>query len=195
MPITPTTPTARKDELLDRLVMLFLADGFHGLTLDALAQHLRCSKTTLYSLGYSKDEVILNTVKHFLRTSTEEIERQTANASNPTDRIVTYLNAVADGLRPGSQQFYTDLAAHPGTRALYELNTHVAADRIRQLVTQGVDAGAFRDVHAAFVADVAATTIARILAGEVTDRVGLSVVDAFSELAALILSGIHSNQD
>jgi AcrR family transcriptional regulator len=190
-----TTPTARKDELLDRLVTLFLAEGFHAFTLDALAQHLRCSKTTLYSLGYSKDEVILNAVKHFSRTRTEEIERRTANASDPTDRIVTYLNAVADGLRPGSKQFYTDLSAHPGTRALYELNTQAAADRIRQLVAQGVDAGAFRDVHAAFVADVAATTIARILAGEIADRVGLSVADACSELAALILGGIHSDQD
>jgi AcrR family transcriptional regulator len=190
----PTTPTARKEELLDRLLALFLAEGFHGLTLDALAQRLRCSKTTLYSLGYSKDEVILNTVKHFSRTGTEEIERKTANASDPTDRVITYLNAVAEALRPGSPQFYADLSAHPGTRALYELNTEAAADRLRQLIAEGVDAGAFRDVHAAFVADVASTTIARIQTGEIADRVGLSTADAFSELAALILGGIHGDQ-
>ena len=51
------TPTARQLDLLDRLTDLLLAEGFAHLTLDQMAGRLRCSKTTLYALADSKDQL------------------------------------------------------------------------------------------------------------------------------------------
>ena len=47
-----TVHAARREELLDRLVELFLAEGFRHLTLGDLAARLHCSKSTLYALGF-----------------------------------------------------------------------------------------------------------------------------------------------
>ena len=54
-----TRTQARRAELLDELVTLFLAEGFGALTLDELARRLRCSKSTLYGLAASKEQLVV----------------------------------------------------------------------------------------------------------------------------------------
>src|SRR5664280_1475061 len=49
--------TRRQSELFDRLVDLFLIEGFADLTLEDIAGRLRCSKSTLYALAHSKEQL------------------------------------------------------------------------------------------------------------------------------------------
>jgi hypothetical protein len=86
-----------------------------------------------------------------------------------------------------------DLAANPATRAAYEANTAMAAERVRQLVAEGSASGDFRGVNGPFVADVVASVMVRIQSGDVRRAVGLHDADAYDELAALVLSGILSD--
>jgi len=181
-----------RDALLDELVALFLAEGFRRFTLAQLAARLRCSKTTLYGLGHSKEQLTANALKRFFRVSTEAVEARTAAAGGPAERIAEYLRAVADALRPASPAFMADVAAHPLAREIYERNTAIAAERVRQLIAEGVRAGDFRDVHAAFVADTVAAAMARIQTGQVRAATGLRDADAYDELAALVLDGVRN---
>jgi AcrR family transcriptional regulator len=189
--MTAVTAT-RRPQLLAELVELFLAEGFKHLTLQEMARRLRCSKSTLYDIGHSKEQLTVNVVRRFFEVSAEAVERRTAAEEDPARRIVTYLQAVADALRGASQRFFEDLAAHPATRALYQRNTSAAAGRVRELIAEGVASGHFREVHAAFVANVVADTMARIQSGEVLRSVSLRDAQAYDELAALILNGIRS---
>ena len=184
--------TARHDQLLDDVVALFLAEGFRHLTLAEIAKRLRCSKTTLYQLGHSKEQLTINAVTRFFRTATESVERATAAADAPAERIVAYLRAVANALRPASPAFMVDLAEHPVTRATYERNTQAAAQRVGQLVGEGIAGGAFRDVHGAFVADTVADTMRRIQTGKILVTTGLSDAQTYEQLAGLVLNGIRS---
>ena len=70
----PTTP--RHQELFDALVALFLAEGFARSTLDDLAARLRCSKSTLYQLARSKDELVRAVAVHFFREATAGSRRR-----------------------------------------------------------------------------------------------------------------------
>ena len=56
----------------------------------------------------------------------------------------------------------------------------------------GVAAGEFRAVHAAFVADAVAATMQQIQSGAVLAVTGLSDAEAYDRLAALALDGIRS---
>lgn len=189
MPVGTARP---REALLDDLVALFLAEGFHHLTLAQLAARLHCSKTTLYGLGHSKEQVTANAVKRFFRVSTATVEERTASVADPADRIAAYLRAVADALRPASPAFIADLAGHPAAREIYERNTARAAGRVSELIAEGVRLGAFRDVHAAFVADTVAATMTRIQSGQVLAATGLRDADAYDELAALVLDGVRN---
>src|ERR1700752_1089908 len=97
--------TQRHEQLLDELVELFLAEGFRPFTLAELADRLHCSKTTLYALGHSKEQVTVNAVVRFFEASAESVEAATRREHSAEARIVAYLRAVADALRPASAAF------------------------------------------------------------------------------------------
>lgn len=97
--VVPGRRTRRQSELLDRLLSLFLTQGFSRFTLDDLAAELRCSKTTLYALAPSKEQLAVEVVKHYFKNATAQVEATVARQTRHDRRIAAYLNAVADALR------------------------------------------------------------------------------------------------
>ncbi len=182
--------TARRAELFDGLVELLLAEGFAQLTLEQLATRLHCSKTTLYALAGSKEQLVSAAVVHFFRGATEQVEAALASANEPRRRIVVYLEAVAAQLQQASPAFFDDLAGFPPARHVYQRNTQLAARRVQSLIADGVASGDFREVHAAFVAEVIASVMVRIQQREVARATGLEDAQAYTELAALVMHGI-----
>lgn len=183
-------PTARQAELLDQLERLFLTEGFARFTLDDLALRLHCSKSTLYTLADSKEQLALRVIKHFFRKATDAVEAQTVSEQDHALRVTAYLSAVARALAPAGPQFHHDLDGFEPGRSVYEANTAMAADRVRELIADGVAQGRFRDVHPALVADTVTTLMLRIGRGETARATGLDDAAAYRELAALLLHGI-----
>ena len=182
--------TRRQAELLDQLEALFLAEGFAGFTLDDLVLRLHCSKSTLYTLADSKAQLALRVVRHFFRKATAVVEEQTVSEDDPGRRVTAYLAAVARALAPAGPAFRRDLDRFAPAREVYEQNTAAAADRVRQLIADGVAEGRFRDVHPALVADTVTTLMLRIGRGDTARATGLDDSAAYRELAALLLHGI-----
>jgi AcrR family transcriptional regulator len=185
-----TGMTRRQAELLDQLETLFLEDGFARFTLDDLAVRLRCSKSTLYALAGSKEQLALRVIRHFFRKATVAVEERTFTVQDPALRVTSYLTAVAAALAPAGAAFHRDLEAFPPGREVYERNTAMAADRVRELIAEGVAQGRFREVHPALVADTVTTLMFRIGRGETARATGLDDAAAYRELAALLLHGI-----
>ena len=182
--------TARQRELLDRLVDLMAAEGFSGFTLDDLAERLHCSKSTLYALAGSKQELVVEVAKQFFRTSSLRVEDAVGGIEDPTDWIATYLQAVGECLKPMSPAFMEDLAAFPPADEVYRRNTAIAAGRIRDKVVEGMAGGAFRQVHAALAAELVAVAMGEIQRGTLSERLGLTHAEAYAELAGLVVHGL-----
>lgn len=182
--------TARQVDLLDRLVALLAAEGFRHLTLDVLTERLRCSKTTLYALAPTKQELVVEVVKQYFRTAVVTVESRVAAAEGAADRVVAYLSGVAEALSPLSRAFMDDLSSFGPAAAVYRQNTAAAAERIRALIAEGVEAGAFRPVHAPFVAEVAAVAMFEIQRGEMFARLEMSDSEAYAELASLVVHAL-----
>jgi len=190
VPFDEAGMTRRQAQLLDQLEELFLAEGFARFTLEDLAVRLHCSKSTLYTLAGSKEQLALRVVRHFFRQATEAVEAQTAQETEPALRVTAYLRAVARALAPPSPAFYRDLDSFAPGRAVYERNTAAAAERVRQLIDEGVAAGHFRQVHPALIADTVTTLMFRIGRGDTARATGLDDAAAYRELAELLLHGI-----
>lgn len=187
---TQVRGAARRVQLLDQLVDLLLAEGFAHLTLGDIAARLRCSRSTLYSLATSKDDLVRIGVVHFFRDATQRIEWSVEGVCGARDRICSYLEAVGRQLRPASPAFMADLARSAVMRPVYERNTAIAAHRVRNLVTEGVNSGEFRETHAVFVADVIAATMVRIQRGQVTEATGMTDAQAYDELATFVTNSL-----
>src|SRR3978361_1742822 len=100
---------ARREELLDELVTLVLAEGFGAFTLDELARRLRCSKSTLYGLAASKEQLVVAVVKRFFQRATAAVEARVAVPTDHREQLSAYLLAVAEQLQPASATFFADV--------------------------------------------------------------------------------------
>ncbi|GAA1594088.1 TetR/AcrR family transcriptional regulator [Kribbella sancticallisti] len=189
--VVPGRRTRRQSELLDRLLSLFLTQGFSRFTLDDLAAELRCSKTTLYALAPSKEQLAVEVVKHYFKNATAEVEAAVAKQTRHDRRIAAYLNAVADALRPASRTFLDDVATFAPARSVYERNTRIAADRVRSLIEDGIASKAFRQVDIGFAAEMVAHTMQAIQRGDITRRTGLTDAEAYRELASFVLHSLR----
>ncbi|WP_235529959.1 MULTISPECIES: TetR/AcrR family transcriptional regulator [unclassified Nocardioides] len=182
--------TPRQLDLLDRLVDLMTSEGFARFTLDDIAVRMRCSKTTLYALAPSKPELVVEVVKQYFRNSVPRMEESVAAAEAPADRVTAYLLAVADYLAPLSRDFMDDVASFAPAAEVYRTNTIAAANRIRELIAEGIAAGQFRAVNAAFAAEMVAATMFEIQRGEMFARLEMSDAEAYTELAALVVGAL-----
>ncbi|MBB1246098.1 TetR/AcrR family transcriptional regulator [Streptomyces durbertensis] len=182
---------ARRTELFEELVTLLISEGFAQFTLDDLAARLRCSKRTLYGLADSKEQLVRAAVVHFFRRATGRVEAALAAETDPAARLAAYLRAVAAELAPASPRFFDDLAAFEPAAEVYDRNTRAAARRVQELIEEGTAAGAFREVHVAFAADVIASAMVRIQRRQVAAATGLSDAEAYAHLAELLLHGLN----
>lgn len=182
----------RRDEMLQRLEDLFLTEGFAELTVDDIAARLQCSKSTLYAVASSKEQLVVATMKHFFRQAADRIEGRTAEVEDPRERIAAYLASIGEEMRRMSRECYEDVISFEGTEGIYRLNTRAASRRVRELIQDGVQAGAFRPIHAEYVAESVALLIEGIMDGRLLDRTGLSSGDAYSELSTLVLNVLES---
>lgn len=195
-PPTPTRPaTSRQRALLRQLEDLFLAEGFVNFTLDDLVGHVRCSKSTLYALANSKEQLAARVVANFFIGATERIETKIAGTTDARELVATYLAGVSEQLNRASPQFMHDVAAFPPARTVYERNSEAAADRIRGFITTGVAAGVFREVQATLIAEMAGLLIEGIQTGVLGARAGVSDAEAFRALSDLLLGGVAAGSN
>ncbi|BDZ65957.1 TetR/AcrR family transcriptional regulator [Agromyces mangrovi Wang et al. 2018] len=184
--------TSRQDDLYRRLGELYLRRGFVALTVDETAAELRCSKSTIYALAPTREELLRQVVLDYFRRAAEMIEARVAEQVEPVDRLEAYLTGVSDAVRDASETFMEDVVEFAPTREVYEVNAAGAARRIRELIEAGVDAGAIRPVRAAFAADLATSAIVRIQQREVRRNTGMAESESFTALADLLLDGLRT---
>lgn len=182
----------RRVVLLERLVEVILRDGFAELSVEDLSRELRCSKTTLYAIAPSKEQIIVAGVRQFFRRAADRVEiRLLRSDDDPVEQIRAYLVAISEQLAPASSAFFSDLDAWPATREIYRTNTRVAAERVQSLVRQA--APSTRD--AAFVGAVAAQVMEAIHRGDIESAAGIDDPGAYRALADLIVRSLRPSGD
>ncbi len=161
-----------------------------SVTMTELTERLHCSKATLYSVATTKEQLVVLAAKKFFGSSAEKIEIAVAAESDPRTRITTYLGGVADAMRRNSRAFYADMIAFEPTAEIYRRNTSKAADRVRELVDEGIADDIFSARDGVFASQLVALAIEGVQSGALLDRTGLSAADAFAELGHLLLHGL-----
>jgi AcrR family transcriptional regulator len=152
---------ARRLGLLRRLESLVLCEGFSTLTADDLAAHLHCSKSTLYGLASTKEQIIVDVIGQFLDRAGQRAHWCMAASLGPGPRLRAYLESFGQSFAVISARCRADIRDHDATRSAYEVTVDGIRTRLGDLIREGIDAGAFRSVHAGFVAAAAALLVDR----------------------------------
>ena len=184
--------TGRQDELFQQILELYVASGFSRYTLEKIAAQLRCSKSTIYALAPSREQLATSVAVYFFQRAARRIDEKVSAETSSTKRLETYLRGVAEELASLSQQFMDDMAAFEPTRRIYELNTSIAASRVRELLAEGVASDEFRTISVPFVAEVVSSAMVTIQSRRMAAATGLTDAAAYGALADLVVHGIRS---
>ena len=182
--LAQTRPSGRPEQVLDGLTAIFLDEGFAHLGVAEMAQRLSCSKSTLYALAPSKEQIVTRAVRHFFRAATDRVEARAAEARTDEDRLLRYLEAIAEELTPAGRSFIRDVEGFEPAREIYRRNTEAAADRVRELVESALPARSTTDPH--FVGAVAAVVMEAIQRGAIEQSTGLDHAQAYAALGDLL---------
>lgn len=180
----------RRDELVRAITDLFLDEGFLDFGIGDLASRLQCSRSTLYTVAASKEQIVLTALRHFFRDATARVEDKVAREDDLGARLSVYLRAVAEELAPASPAFYRDLAAYAPGREIYADNVRYASERVGRLVAEAVESGQMRKVAADFVGSAVSAVMVSIQTGEVRQRTGMDDAEAYEQLADLVMEGL-----
>lgn len=184
--------SVRRDELIDELIDLFIREGFLGLSIEDMARELKRSKSTLYSVADSKEQLFVAVARAFFRRATAQIEARLTDADQQLGSIGAYLQAVSDEFASASPQFFADLGAFAPTRDVYRANMDAASRRVQDLVLQAVPQTSLAD--ASFLGAVATQIMEAVHRGEIERSTGLEHPAAYRALGSLIEAGVAASR-
>jgi AcrR family transcriptional regulator len=145
--------SARQEEVLDVAETVFLRDGLHDFRIGALAAEASCSRSTLYELAPSKEELLLlvldRMLRRIMRHGAESIER----ADDPAGRVEAMLTSGALDFAALGPQFLDAVRGDAPARDLFERRIAESQEILEGLIAGAVAAGQFRDVDPAIAAD------------------------------------------
>jgi AcrR family transcriptional regulator len=176
--------------LRDAIIEIVLEEGFFDLQMSDLAARLNCSKSTLYSIAPSKEQLLTSVVRTFFRRATEQVEAAVDPSTPAVDQIDAYLNAVALQLAPASPAFFADLERFAPAGDIYRKNTQIAAARVQDLVLEAAPG-----IDPTFLGAVARLMMESIHRGEISRATGLDDSAAYRALSELILAGIAGGHE
>jgi AcrR family transcriptional regulator len=145
--------SARREEILDVAEAVFLRDGLRDFRIGALAAEASCSRSTLYELAPSKEELLLlvldRMLRRIMRHGAEAIER----ADDPAGRVEAMLTSGALDFAPLGPQFLDAVRGDVPARSLFEQRIAESQEILEGLIADAVAAGQFRAVDPAIAAD------------------------------------------
>jgi AcrR family transcriptional regulator len=182
--------SARRTRLFDDLTTLFLAEGFLHLTTGEIARRLRCSKTTLYQIAPTREEIYAAVVDRYLDGIRADGRVASRAADDFPSALVSLLRAGVTGARGASWEFVRDMRRHPASRRRLDQHQRRRVADVERLVEAGMRKGAFQGFHPRLVAEVILTLIAKIFEPELLASVGLSLAEAYDEAYRMVEYGL-----
>lgn len=181
----------RQEALLGDMEEIFLREGYRALTVEQLVGRLHCSRSTLYELAPSKDELVLLVLDRLLQRIGRQAMAQAHQNDDPLLRVYSYMSTASVALSSGSQAFSVDVAAHPGASRLFQQHYRFATSVCARLIQDGIDQGVFRDMDARLAAEVLYASLERITDPDVlrlTEHTGAEAIQQVFDLFVFGLS-------
>jgi len=185
----------RREQVLDELEGIYLAQGFRKLGMGELAARVRCSRRTLYALAPTKPELFLRVLDRFLRRIRALGADGVAKSRDPREALEALLAPGIEETRRASDAFTADVASHLPARRMLDRHQRARMTLLRELVEEGIRTGVFRGVHAELVAEVMLAAVSRVRDPRLLRRAGLSMSEAFAECSRLICHGLLHPKD
>ncbi len=181
----------RQEEVLDVIERVFRREGIRSVRMGDLADEAQCSRSTLYELAPSKEELLLLVLDRMMRRSARRTAASWAEADDPVDRVRIMLTTSSEDIAAIGPTFLDAVRSHPPTAMLFDRWIAAGRDTLEQLIEEAVVAKKLRPVTAAVFAEGMFAVVLRFTDPEVVRSTRTSPADALAELIDMLLDGLR----
>jgi AcrR family transcriptional regulator len=177
--------------VLDVVEAVFLREGIQAVRIGQLALEASCSRSTLYELAASKEDLLLlvldRMMRRIMRRGADAIEA----AGDPLDRVRAMLTSGALDFAGLGPRFLDAVRQHPPARLLFDRRMAEGRDALEMLIEDAVRTGHFRPVNAAVVAEAIVAVVLRLTDPEFVRSTSVSSNTGLAELVDVLLDGLR----
>ncbi len=175
---------ARRRQLLDAAVEVFVARGYHAAAMDEIAERAGVSKPVLYQHFPGKQELYLalldESVERLIETLTDAIRSTTDNRQRVNATFAAYFDYVAEQSGTFKLVFESDFTSEPAVQRRLDAAVTTCADLISQVISE--DVGLADDE--AYLLSVGMLGMAQVSARYWLDTLGSIPKEAAEQLVA-----------
>lgn len=184
--------SARQEQVLHTIERVFLRDGIRGIRMGDLATEARCSRSTLYEIAPSKEDLLLLVLDRIMRRMSARAVAAIATADTNVDRIAAMLTTGAMDFAEIGPRFLEAVRNHPPARMLFDRWVVICRDVLEQLIDGAVVAGEIRPVPGPVVAEMMFVAVLRFTDPEFTRTSKVPSADAVAQMVDVVLNGLRS---
>lgn len=181
----------RQEEVLNVVEAVFLREGIRGVRIGELAAAACCSRSTLYELAPSKEDLLLLVLDRMMRRIMRRGAKAIDEAADPTDRVRAMMTSGVLDLAALGPRFMEAVRQHPPARLLFDRRIGEGRDALESLIEDAVEAGEFRRVNAAVVADALIAVVQRFTDPAFARSIKVGSTSALTELIEVLLEGLR----
>jgi AcrR family transcriptional regulator len=181
----------RLRELLDALEEWIVTDGFASLTIEKMVARLKCSRSTLYGVAPSREELVLVIIDRRLRRIGAMKRDRLAALDSPAEKIRVLIGSQDLQIQSTSIRFMEDVARTPAVQRLIGDHLRYGVAQLQDLIQEGISSGTFRSgANSRVVAHAIDAALQRIQDPVVLRESGRSFDEASADIATLFLDGL-----
>jgi AcrR family transcriptional regulator len=183
--------STRQEEVLDVVQAVFLREGIRGVRMGRLADEASCSRSTLYELAPSKEDLLLlvldRMMRRIMRRGAEAIEK----ARDPEAKVRGLMTSGALDFAVLGPHFLEAVRQHPPARMLFDRRIAEGLQVLRDLIEDAIAAGQFRPVHADLIAEAIFAVVVHLTDPDSSRAAGGSSATRLAELVDVLLDGLR----
>jgi AcrR family transcriptional regulator len=187
----PRRFSPRQEEVLDVVEAVFVREGIRAVRIGQLASEASCSRSTLYELAPSKEDLLLLVLDRMMRRIMRHGARAIDRAADPLDRVQAMLTSGALGFEALGPRFLDAVRQHPPARLLFDRRIGEGRDALEMLIEDAARTGHFRPVNAAVVAEAMFAVVLRFTDPDFVRSTKVSSNTGLAELVDVLLDGLR----
>ena len=184
--------TRRQEQILDVIEHVFLREGMHNVRIGDLAAEAQCSRSTLYEIAPTKEELLLLTLDRMMRRITRRGAEAIRHESDPADRVRAMLTSGALDFAPLGTAFMEAIHEYPPARWLFDRHIGAARSVLERLIEEMSASGRFRQVNARVVADGLFVLVMRFTDPDFVRTTGVETSEALAQLFTILVDGLRT---
>jgi AcrR family transcriptional regulator len=181
----------RQTQVLDVVEAVFLRDGLRSVRIGQLTDEAHCSRSTLYELAPSKEELFLLVLDRMISRIRLGGYAAHADIADPVEQLKASMSASAIGLSVVSPVFMEAVHAYPPAQMVFDQHLREAQANLRILVDRAIAAGALRPVDTAVVSELLRAVIDRFTDPDFVRGSEIDVAQALGTFFDILVDGLH----